>query len=252
MKYLFYLLLAGLFVSCNTDEPGEKNEIPDPVNGVSEYLLEKSLLTTSVGSATTTYSYDKNGVIISYDLEVFPANLNSLSDPYVMKGRNMKLFCDSKKRVVKEETENYHTFYEYDGQDRIQRKIGVYLPYDRKDTTIYTYFNPGENNSEGFSYRTRSTEYTINTDGTPTRFFRYKYEDYYFSPTVKLKSWVTYPHNYGRIPDAPVVRYVYTTLPGAIRVETFTHTLDERGLIIKTVQNYFGGTTENTYSYIKR
>ncbi|MCD8539417.1 MAG: hypothetical protein LRY55_06355 [Leadbetterella sp.] len=246
------MIFTVLLVSCSKDEPVEEKDIPDPVNGVSEYLLEKSTTGSVHGSATTTYSYDENGVLVSDELEVFPARLGSLTEPYVIKKGNLKLYCDDKKRVVKEEGENYYVLLEYDAQDRIQRRIGVYLPYDRKDTTLYTYYNPGENNFEGASYHTRSSLYTINRDGLPTLFSGHQYENYYYSPTVKLKSWITYPYNYGKIPDTPLVRYNYTTLNGSLRQEGFTHTLDERGLIIKTVHNYLGGVTENTYSYIKR
>lgn len=252
MKYLFYLLLTGLFVSCNTDEPVEEKEIPDPINGVSEYLLEKSVTATVSGSATTNYSYDEEGVVITNDLWILPANLNSLSEPYVQKGLHMKLYCDSKKRVVKEETGGEDTFYEYDSHDRLQRKITVIQQLNRRDTVTYTYFQPGENNHDGNSLRVMTPKYIADTDGKPTRFDGYLYQNYYYSHTIKLKSWVTYPYNYGRIPDAPVARYTYTTLNGSLRQEGFTHTLDDRGLIIKTVHNYLGGVTETEYSYIKK
>jgi len=248
LKNPVYLLLVALSVSCSTDEPEEKKETVDPVNGVSDYLLEKAVVSTAGGSSTTTYAYDENGVVISDALRVFPANLNSSSEPYVIKEGNQKLFCDSKKRVVKEEIEGYQTFYEYDGQDRISRKILLNLAANRRDTTEYTYFVPGENNFEGASFQAKTPVYTTNT----THFERYKYENYYFSPAIKLKSWVTYPYNYGKIQDAPLVRYTYTTVNRSLRQESFTPELNEQGLIVKTVHNYLGGSSEYTYSYIKR
>lgn len=254
MKYLLCFLMAGLLMSCDTDEPAEKKDIVDPVNGVSEYLLEKSVSASSSSPGeplTTTYSYDENGVVFTNDLWIFPENLNSSSEPYVLKG-NLKLFCDSKKRVTREESGGYHTFYEYDGQDRIERKIVVNLQNSRKDTTLYTYFEPGGNNFEGASYQTRSPNYTVNPDGSITRYLSDITRNYYFSNTIKLKSWMTYPYSYGKIADAPVVRYTYTTINGSLRQETFTHTLDENGLIVKTDHNFLGGMAQTTYSYIKR
>lgn len=148
-------------------------------------------------------------------------------------------------------TKSIILFYEYDELGRIERKIEVNLEHNLKDTTTYTYYQPGENNFEGASYKTRSPGRMINPDGSVTRYLDI-YKTYYFSPSIKLKSWITYPYNYGRIFDAPMVRYVYTTEIGNTRTESSTHTLDEQGLIIKTVQNYPGGSREETYSYVKK
>lgn len=253
MKNLLYYLMAfGLCISCSTDAPDESPQTPDPVNGVSPYLLEKYTIASVNGTFETVYTYDETGMVLQDNLQIFPANLNSLSDPYIIKGGTLKLFCDSKKRVVKTEADTYRITYAYDGQDRITREITESLLYSRSDTTLYTYYNAGENNFEGTSYQTRSPLYTINTDGSPTRFYGYTYKNHYFSPSVKLKSWMTYPYNYGKLQDAPRVRYTYTTVNGTLRSESFTHTLDEQGLIIKTVHNYLGGYSEYTYSYIKR
>lgn len=252
MKYLFYFLVAGSLVSCDTDEPSEEKDIADPVNGVSEYLLLERKTSASGGQMTlATFEYDENGVVKSSD-DVIPENLNRLSKPYIIWNGYLSLFCDHKKRVVKAETSYSRELYTYDEKDRIATKIVEHLDFNLKDTTVYTYYEPGENNHNGASYTTRSGNYDINPDGSVTRYFGYIVKNYYLSPTIKLKSWFTLPYNYGKIADAPVVRYTYTTKNGSMREETYTHTVDERGLIIKTEHRYLGGGAESTYSYIKR
>jgi len=252
MKFLFLFLIAGFLMSCDTGEPRDEKDIADPVNGVSEYLLQEERSFTSGGQMTlSTYEYDENGVVkISND--VVPENLNSLSDPYLIWNGYLSLFCDHKKRVVKAETSYSREWYTYDEKDRIATKIFEYTDFNVKDTTVYTYYEPGENNHDGASYVTRSGNFMINPDGTVTRFLGNITKTYYLSPSIKLKSWMTYPFNYGRIGDAPVVRYTYTTQNGSLRQESYTHTVDERGLIIKTIRQYLGGGSEIAYSYIKR
>lgn len=248
-------MLTFLISSCEKTKV-EVEDIPDPINGVSEYLLDKTVFPNYFNgkrdSVVLTFKYNPNGTIIENDLIIYPENLNNAEVPYITRG-TLKLFCDLRKRVFKAESESDISFFDYDDKDKLNRIISINKTYSFSDTTTFKHYAAGENNWGGVSYQTKSPNYSLNPDGTKTVYISSLYKTYYYSDKgIKLKSWKTSPYNYGKMSEFPLVKYEYTNISGSLRTERFVHLIDEKGLITKTTHYYLGGVSEQKFYYKKR
>lgn len=256
-RLVLFLVVIATLISCEKADINKVDvTLKDPINGVSEYLLDSTVFTNSSTPTNKPtfikYSYNLDGILEIANLKIFPENLNSKEVPYIIKD-GAKLFCDLKRRVFKEEGDSYTRVYYYDENDRISSTIVTNKQYAFNDTTTYTYYAAGENNWEGISYETKSPNYTLTQDGKKINLGGSLYKIYYFSGKgEKLKSWTTLPYNYGKISEYPLSKYVYNTKSGSLRTDFFTHMFDERGLITKTTTSYLGGASTVDYYYKKR
>lgn len=231
-RLLLILLITASFVSCEKSE-GDKiiNDnllLKDPINGVSEYLLTKVVRGSQSGSYTVENNYDENGVLVLSDLKVFPENLNSLEMPYIISD-GKKYFCDDKRRVIREESENGITYFKYDDKNRLLQRIVGGNASIPGDTTDYTYSGILEGNTMSYS---TSRKYYEKSGDLKYRLLGTQNYTYYYSINRDLKSWITYPYNYGSIMKHPLIKTNYYRSYAGRLVETpFYNTFDENGLI---------------------
>ena len=84
------------------------------------------------------------------------------------------------------------------------------------------------------SYSTSAKQYTIYPGHTSYTYLGNVSYTYYFSNSDELKSWITYPYNYGKIIKKIKVKEIfYRTYAGRLNEIPFYNTIDQNGLVTK-------------------